>query len=59
MRLDWTERAESGLGQTVPVKRSDSEKEGVLLRIDWLRDVSTSFGKAVLAVALKIWVNTG
>jgi hypothetical protein len=51
--LDWTERAESGLGQTVPVKRSDSEKEGVLLRIDWLRDVSTSFGKAVLAVALE------
>ena len=26
-------------------------------RIDWLRGVYTAFGKAVLAIALEIWVN--
>jgi hypothetical protein len=26
-------------------------------RIDWLRDMGTAFGKAVLAIALEIWVN--
>lgn len=26
-------------------------------RIDWLRDVGTGFGQAVLAIALEIWVN--
>lgn len=26
-------------------------------RIDWLRDVGTGFGMAILAIALEIWVN--
>ena len=26
-------------------------------RIDWLRDMGTAFGQAVLAIALEIWVN--
>ena len=26
-------------------------------RIDWLRGADTAFGKAVLAIALEIWVN--
>ena len=28
-----------------------------MARIDWLRDMGTAFGKAVLAIALEIWVN--
>ena len=29
----------------------------MMARIDWLRDVGTGFGQAVLAIALEIWVN--
>ncbi len=29
----------------------------MMVRIDWLRDMGTAFGKAVLAIALEIWVN--
>ena len=29
----------------------------MMARIDWLRGVYTAFGKAVLAIALEIWVN--
>jgi hypothetical protein len=28
----------------------------MMVRIDWLRDVGTGFGQAVLAIALEIWV---
>ena len=36
MRLDWAERADTGFGQAILAKGSDSGKEGILPRIDWL-----------------------
>jgi hypothetical protein len=34
--MDWAKRPNNGFGQAVLVKGSDSGKEGVLPRIDWL-----------------------
>ena len=46
-RMDWAEALKTRFSVLCVV---------VMVRIDWLRGVYTAFGKAVLAIALEIWV---
>ena len=53
MRLDWAERTDTGFGQAGLAKGSDSGKEGVLSRIDWLAWVCGGLRQAGLGRSLE------